>query len=45
MNAGMKRYLFLVCLYLGLIAVCLLQARAPSDLGGPITVEYEYQQF
>lgn len=41
----MKRYALLVCLYLGLILVFLLQARAPSDLGGPIKVEYEYQQF
>ncbi|GAB2903616.1 hypothetical protein [Paralcaligenes sp. KSB-10] len=41
----MKRFIKLVCLYLGLILVLTLQARAPSDLGGPMKVEYEYQQF
>lgn len=41
----MKKFLYHVCLYLGLIMVFVLQAQPTTGDGAPIKVEFQYQQF
>lgn len=47
-KAGMlwgRRFLWHLCLYLGVILVFVLQAQPTTGSGGPIKVEFQYQQF
>lgn len=41
----MKRFLRLYLLYLGLALTLLLLCDTSANLGRPITVEFQYQQF
>lgn len=40
-----RRFLWHLCLYLGVILVFVLQAQPTTGSGGPIKVEFQYQQF
>jgi len=40
-----RRFLWHLCLYIGLILVFVLQAQPTTGSGGPIKVEFQYQQF
>lgn len=41
----MRRFFWHLCLYLGLILVFVLQSQSTTGEGGPIKVEFQYQQF
>lgn len=40
-----RRFFWLLCLYIGVILVFVLQAQPTTGSGGPIKVEFQYQQF
>lgn len=40
-----RRFLWHLCLYIGVILVFVLQAQPTTGSGGPIKVEFQYQQF
>ncbi|SSW70291.1 hypothetical protein [Achromobacter agilis] len=40
-----RRFFWHLCLYLGVILVFVLQAQPTTGSGGPIKVEFQYQQF
>ncbi|ADP13990.1 hypothetical protein AXYL_00632 [Achromobacter xylosoxidans A8] len=40
-----RRFFWHLCLYIGLILVFVLQAQPTTGSGGPIKVEFQYQQF
>jgi len=40
-----RRFLWHLCLYIGVILVFVLQAQPTTGGGGPIRVEFQYQQF
>ncbi|MPT29092.1 MAG: hypothetical protein E2602_19810 [Achromobacter sp.] len=40
-----RRFLWHLCLYVGVILVFVLQAQPTTGGGGPIKVEFQYQQF
>jgi len=40
-----RRFLWHLCLYIGVILVFVLQAQPTTGGGGPIKVEFQYQQF
>ncbi len=40
-----RRFLWHLCLYVGVIMVFVLQAQPTTGGGGPIKVEFQYQQF
>ena len=47
-NAGApwaRRFFWHLCLYVGVILVFVLQAQPTTGRGGPIKVEFQYQQF
>ncbi|CAB3673465.1 hypothetical protein N5C72_22890 [Achromobacter mucicolens] len=47
-NAGApwaRRFFWHLCLYVGVILVFVLQAQPTTGSGGPIKVEFQYQQF
>ncbi len=47
-NAGTpwaRRFFWHLCLYVGVILVFVLQAQPTTGSGGPIKVEFQYQQF
>ncbi|MFD4840164.1 hypothetical protein ACFWP0_21875 [Achromobacter sp. NPDC058515] len=47
-NAGApwgRRFFWHLCLYIGVILVFVLQAQPTTGSGGPIKVEFQYQQF
>lgn len=41
----MKKTLWLCLLYLGLLAVMLIQADTSANLGKPLEIEFQYQKF
>lgn len=40
-----RRFFWHLCLYIGVILVFVLQAQPTTGSGGPIKVEFQYQQF
>ncbi|SSW71750.1 hypothetical protein AVE30378_04704 [Achromobacter veterisilvae] len=40
-----RRFFWHLCLYVGVILVFVLQAQPTTGSGGPIKVEFQYQQF
>ena len=40
-----SRFFWHLCLYVGVILVFVLQAQPTTGSGGPIKVEFQYQQF
>jgi hypothetical protein len=40
-----RRFLWHLCLYIGVILVFVLQAQPTTGSGGPIKVDFQYQQF
>lgn len=40
-----RRFFWHLCLYVGVILVFVLQAQPTTGGGGPIKVEFQYQQF
>ncbi|WP_313620968.1 hypothetical protein [Achromobacter sp.] len=41
----MKRALWLCMLYLGLLAVMVIQADTSANLGKPMEIEFQYSKF
>jgi len=41
----MKRTLWLCLLYMGLLAVMLIQADTAANLGKPVGIEFQYSKF
>lgn len=44
-SAWGRRFFWHLCLYIGVILVFVLQAQPTTGSGGPIKVEFQYQQF
>lgn len=42
---AMKKTLWLCLLYLGLLAVMMIQADTSANLGKPLEIEFQYQKF
>lgn len=42
---AMKKTLWLCLLYLGLLAVMMIQADTSANLGKSLEIEFQYQQF
>jgi hypothetical protein len=40
-----ETFFWYLCLYIGVILVFVLQAQPTTGTGGPIKVEFQYQQF
>lgn len=44
-HRAMRKTLWLCLLYLGLLAVMMIQADTSANLGKPLEIEFQYQKF